>query len=289
MSTATNQLPPPPKMDKELSGHSWQDWFYKLWIQVQNMNNYDLNAIAAGQIANKSIVRVYGTTSPQTVQNARLDVWPLCNTIPTYIFPAAAARMWIVSDSANDTAAGTGVRTLMIHYLDSTYTAKEETITLNGTTAVQTVGSILRVNELHSVTVGSGGVAAGNITLQDTAAAPTNKYSYIVAGYNKSEQAVYTVPTGKTGYISFATLSSGSTSGTHYTRFFLRTTSDEDGTLYPGVFNIQAVAGSLNSNEAMNLLPPIKIPATADVKISVISDAANANVTADVFLMGWIE
>lgn len=28
---AIQPLPPPPRMDKDLASHPWQDWFYKLW------------------------------------------------------------------------------------------------------------------------------------------------------------------------------------------------------------------------------------------------------------------
>lgn len=32
----SNILPPPPRHDKDLIGHSWQDWIYKVWTKKKN-------------------------------------------------------------------------------------------------------------------------------------------------------------------------------------------------------------------------------------------------------------
>lgn len=79
----------------------------------------------------------------------------------------------IVSSSANDSSAGTGARQVTIYYLDSTGAGPslaqpfyEETITLNGTTAVNTVNSnICFIEKIVVTQVGSGGFNAGTITL----------------------------------------------------------------------------------------------------------------------------
>lgn len=79
----------------------------------------------------------------------------------------------MLSDSVNDTAAGTGARTVFISGLDSNYDVISETVTLNGTSAVQTVRSYLRVNSFLIMSAGSGKTNAGSITLRVTGGGST--------------------------------------------------------------------------------------------------------------------
>ena len=172
----------------------------------------------------------------------------------------------------------------MIHYLDDTYAEQTEEVTLNGITAVATTAdNILRVNQLHTATVGTGGGAAGNIDIRHLSDTPI--YGRIPVGENNSLDANWTVPLGKTAYI--VCWSVGSAGGNKDTRFLLETTSDLSGVLRPGLFIHQDVAIVEDSALHLPFYIPIKVPATADVKISVIS-AANAAI-ASAHIEGWIE
>ena len=128
------------------------------------------------------------------------------NGINLVTFPAAAAIMAFASDDANDTSAGTGLRTMRITYLDSTYTEQTETITLNGTTKVASVNTMLRINLMEGLTAGSSGQNAGNIyvglnTDTFTAGAPdTAVFHTMEVTRNLSACGVYTVPNGKRFY-----------------------------------------------------------------------------------------
>lgn len=88
----------------------------------------------------------------------------------TYTEQTTGAQRSVKSSSANDTSAGTGARQLKITYFNSTLTTKStETITLNGTTAVNTVATdICFIEKMEVVSVGSGGVNAGTLTLFTT-------------------------------------------------------------------------------------------------------------------------
>jgi hypothetical protein len=85
----------------------------------------------------------------------------------TYTEPAAAAQRSIVSASASDTAAGTGARTVRITYYDNSGNGPLfETVTLNGTTAVNTVATDIRfIESLMVITAGSLSTNAGIISL----------------------------------------------------------------------------------------------------------------------------
>jgi hypothetical protein len=214
------------------------------------------------------------------VQNVRVDLWEGPTT--TYVFPTSAVQMAVVSSSAADAAAGTGVRQVMIHYLDANYAVQTVTVTLNGITPVNTV-NMLRINGVHSVAVGSGGAAAGNISITNGGVT----YGYISAGSNTARQAIYTVPAGVKGYISHWQTSSGS-SGSHFCQTILQAATHDD-TLWPGVFLVQDEQGTQNNGVAITFPTPIPIPATTDVKVSAVSDNPAANVIALAGIMGWFE
>lgn len=61
--------------------------------------------------------------------------------------------MVAVSTNAQDSANGTGIRTIHIDTLDENYILTSQVVTLNGTTPVALTGTILRVNYIHATTV----------------------------------------------------------------------------------------------------------------------------------------
>ena len=60
--------------------------------------------------------------------------------------------------------AGTGVRSVLVTYIDTDGYQKQEVVVLNGTTPVETVGEASKFLHLQAYALGSGGAAAGNIT-----------------------------------------------------------------------------------------------------------------------------
>jgi hypothetical protein len=106
----------------------------------------------------------------------------------------------IVSSSANDAAAGTGARTVKIFFVNATgATAGTETVTLNGTTPVNLATTTKCFTEkMEVVTAGSGGVAAGTISLKTAAAGGGTTVGTIATGDTQTYWAHHYVVTGKT-------------------------------------------------------------------------------------------
>lgn len=119
-------------------------------------------------------------------------------------FPATAATVTLSSSSANDTnAAGTGCRKVFVNGLDASYNSVSETVNMNGTTAVTTVNSYLRLSngslvctEAGSSLGNEGIIYAGTGTV--TAGKPATVYNLINTGESQSHVGAYTVPAGKT-------------------------------------------------------------------------------------------
>lgn len=235
----------------------------------------------------KSPFEVIGSCN--TVNNSRVDVTNIgsAGAGVVYAFPSSGIQMRAVSDSPLDTANGTGVRTLRVHSLNSAYVEVTIDLTMNGNTPVNfPAADAFRINGTHALTTGNLSQAAGNITITDITG--NIVYARIEAGHMMSKNAVYTVPAGKQAYVDYFAAFAGSGTGTHYTRFDLRGTT-HDNVLLPGVFIAHSSRSALNGGGSTNFPRPHRFPEKCDIKVSVISDAANANVLADAEFSGWIE
>ena len=237
-----------------------------------------------GIYPNRSMLKIFGKAPD--VDNTYVDAWEGPTT--TYVFPAAAQQMHVVSTSASDTSAGTGTRTVKIYYLDANYAEHVETVTLNGTTPVNTVATnILRVQKMHSFSTGSNGYPVGDIALKNTAGTVT--YSQMKANRNTAQQCIWTVPAGKTLYLSQWFAASGAASSNHFTQVILRATAWDGYSVTGGGF---VTVDPISVQDASVVQPfniPVKIPALSDIKVSAISDAGAANVVVTASISGWYE
>jgi hypothetical protein len=116
-----------------------------------------------------------------------------------YTEPASSAAFSIKSANANDTSAGTGARTVTITYFDGTSgSLSTETVTLNGTTCVNSVTTTARyIEKITVTTVGSTGSNVGIITLY-TGTGCVTTVGTIAATDNTTLWAHHYVPVGKT-------------------------------------------------------------------------------------------
>jgi hypothetical protein len=117
----------------------------------------------------------------------------------TYTEQTANAQRSVSSANANDTAAGTGARTVEITYFTVTGTGPfTETITLNGTTAVNTVATnICFIESMVVKTAGSTGVNAGIVRIYTTTGGGGSIFASIAAGDNRTFYAHHHVAAGE--------------------------------------------------------------------------------------------
>lgn len=121
----------------------------------------------------------------------------------TYTPQGANAQRSVNSTSANDTSAGTGARSVTINYLDVNFTLKSETITLNGTTGVNTVNTdIAFIESIQVTTVGSGGGNAGTIQVWTSTGATGSVWGSIAVSDNQTFWAHHYVPANVTCYVT---------------------------------------------------------------------------------------
>ncbi len=143
--------------------------------------------------------------------------------IATAWVPPTTARVHaLVSTSVNDASAGTGARTVLVTGYNSSRALVSETVTLNGTTPVNTSGSYSHITEMRVLTVGSGGTTAGVITA--TAATDSTVTSSIPVAHNVSVVPVlYPIESGATWRLEDVTVSaSNAATGDFYVSLGLR-------------------------------------------------------------------
>jgi hypothetical protein len=158
-----------------------------------------LYGISLGWHSGYSTIQKHGRNPDVDATAAVEDIWAGGGSYTG--FPTGAAEtLTIVSSSANDAAAGTGLRTLYLDGLDANGAAQTETVTMNGLTEVVTSTTWTRVNQAIGLTAGSGGTNAGTITIKHTTTT-ANVFASLIAGWSRSTAAIYTVPANATGLL----------------------------------------------------------------------------------------
>jgi hypothetical protein len=208
-----------------------------------------------------------GTTEEDIITQGGVYPW----------IPAGGIALEVVSSNAADTLAGTGVQKVKITYLDTDYSQQTQTLDMNGTTPVPlTDTTILRVNSIRATQVGTAGVAVGNITCRLVGGAATI-YRQIEIGFTRGRGLTYTVPLGKTLYLTSVVVSSSHADADKYVRWIGRAQVDDTApTVKINFFQPFFEVITRNANFYREFEMPIKIPATADLKMSASCLAAGA-------------
>lgn len=194
---------------------------------------------------------------------------------------AAAGIVKLSSGSADDTSAGTGARTVTIYGLSTAGVEQSESMTLNGQTGVNSVKSYSRVNRIIVNTAGSGGVNAGIIYIGTgtiTTGVPAVVWACIDPEMNQTLMAVYTVPAGKTFYMTRVVLSTNSNKGAEL-YLFVRPSGE--------IFQVKDASFTFSDTYEMTFDFPLKFEAGCDVDIRAKASAVGASFGARV--SGWIE
>lgn len=160
---------------------------------VPNRQTDYLVSVASGNVSGQSLVLL--TSRNADIDTAVEDIIPQGGT---WAQPTADRIHDITSSSVNDTAAGTGMRTIKIFGL-SGGNMITETISLNGNTNVPTANSYGIIYQIEGLTAGSLLTNEGTITA--TAQTDATVTITIPPSYGQADLGVFQVPTGYTGYL----------------------------------------------------------------------------------------
>jgi hypothetical protein len=207
-----------------------------------------------------------------------------------YTWSSAAVKLKISSDNGADDGdpAGNGANTVTVEGLDGNYAEISETVTMNGTTPVETDATFLRTHRMYVATAGSGLTNTGVIYAADTGDSygtpgvpdtATGIRSTIGAGEGQTLQAFYTVPAGYTAYLYNITSSS------------FNATNSSDVTLVSrlvgGAFRTQNKFTVFKGSFLMPYAAPAVFPEKTDLEMRVVGNASatDASGTMDIILV----
>lgn len=243
-------------------------------MSVLHLSVLERDEIARGNMTGKSAFRRFGHnpdcgTSWETVWHTGG-----LNTTLT-----GAEQLKIVSDDTDDDGdpGGAGARTIFLSGLDTNHSIQSETKTMNGTTAVTTDNSYLRIFKAQVVTAGATGYNEGTILIKNNAADTT--LLTIEPQEAESHCAAWTVPAGKTAYITSWRGSESSAKGTDMALWFRDVTEN--------VWQYKRGVYTIDNMFDIKFSIPIVVTEKTDIEVRVKAIIAGAKVST--LFRGWHE
>lgn len=173
--------------------------------QVKDNNDMNIN-LSHNIFRANEVFRIHGTNP--VIGTTNEDIW---NVGGFYNWTSDPSYIQVVSNNVQDGITGLGAQQVRLYGLDTNYNLFNETINLVGNGIAYSANQYQRIYEAHVSKVGTFhgsnynnidiGISGSGILLAriggDGGAIDTAAY-----GIGTSEQAIFTIPANKTGYIS---------------------------------------------------------------------------------------
>jgi len=185
-----------------------------------------------------------------------------------YNFPSDAAVLRVFSDQTQDDDGDDGARVITIEGLDANYNEVSVDVTMNGTNAVNTTQTFTRVNRAF---VKTAGVLSHNRGVISIVHQGTGTYTVatIPATMAQTQQAIYTVPSGKTLYIDDINFTAAMSLANKKAQ--VRAVITEFG----GAARTRYI-NVLQSNQLITKFEyPLAVPQKSDIVLNVLTDSTN--------------
>jgi hypothetical protein len=232
--------------------------------------------VARGQVSYHTSQFKFGFNSD--IDDTEETVWAQGGL---YSYLSSASVLKVSSSSTADTSAGTGARTVQLYGLDADYNEINETVTLNGQTAVNTTNSFLRINRMVIRSAGTGGQNAGVVyagTGTVTSGVPANKYATIAVGDNQTLMAILTVPAEHTAYLLQKDLTVATAQNNKYATVWLVARPNGE------VFQTRDKHALDNNVLHQKYDIPLKFEEKTDIEIRCIGDSSGADIAVSASL-----
>jgi hypothetical protein len=216
------------------------------------------------------------------------DIWAVGGV---YTYLTAATQMEIVSTVTTDGVAGDGCRSVVIQGLDADFLEISETLATNGTTAVPTVNSYIRINRMYCLDTGVyGGSNLGDLTLRTVSGGASHALiSYASGGANWAEGQTqlgrYCVPAGKVGFITSLEVGIDSGKGADI-QIYQRQNADNVAAPFCSKRLVKSMDGVVG-DFTMNFDGPLIFPAMTDIITRArLTSGANGriHISYDIFI-----
>jgi hypothetical protein len=232
--------------------------------------------VAAAGIGQYSIINKFGKLT--TLTNTEEDIWTPGGA---YNFATMATNVAIHSLDAGDASGSTGALSVKIVGLNENWEDTEETLTLDspGTPAISTQ-AYQRIFRAFVVSAGTyGGNNVGDLVIhQGDATAVT--LAAIDAGRGQTQMAIYTIPAGKTGWMTEFDYSVDSAKTADF-YMYRRENADSSASAPFGAKRLIYEVVSVSEQGKKKLDVPVSIPEKTDIWMAAKGSAAGADVVGN--------
>jgi hypothetical protein len=226
--------------------------------------NFALN-LARGKVRGTSYVEKFGRNP--TVATSIETIWDRGGI---YEYLTSATAVYVYSANAADGLTGTGARKVTIQGLDTDYNLVQEEVTVNGAASTQT---FLRVYRAFISDAGSDGYNRGDLVISTAASGAGTVLAQIggdgtglnYIGFGQTMLSLYTVPAGKTAYLTQWTI--GAADYNTATSAFLRTRLPVNGFVMT-TSDTMSVSGGLH---VKNYVIPLKFNEKVDIEVQAFN------------------
>ena len=199
-----------------------------IWNKVlQKLNNNNTQQYEVVMLADKdgNIINTFGAASNIPIAAGEVDgyqnvhkfgmvdgnhgtdwttVWSAADEAETTLYPwdTAAGTLSVVSSEDVDADGDIGTHTIIVEGLDTNYNPISESFTLSGET--ETGEGAVTFHRVNRAYITAGGTNVGKIQIKNG----TVVVAEIAVGMGQTQMCVYTIPAGKTGYLTRVAASS---------------------------------------------------------------------------------
>ena len=226
--------------------------------------------ISAGDVAGTGYIEKFGMNTD--VDSNKETIW---DGGEIYSYISTAETVAVTSTTGVDSAAGAGARTVEIQGLDADHNLVYETLTVGGGAGTQ---EFLRIFRANVVTAGTSGINEGtvSITSSDTstvlAQIGVDGTGSNAAGRGQTFMALYTVPAGKTAYLTQWTVGCGKQNTDAVATFLARPEG--------GAWNAKDIITVSATTYAKDYKIPLQFTEKTDIEIRAYSTTNNSLVSS---------
>ena len=225
--------------------------------------------IANGDVQGYAAIHKFGRNP--SIGNVPETVW-MHGGKYQYLAVGAASTLYAYSADSEDSASGTGARTVTILGLDNNFNEIEETVTVGG---APTTLEFLRVYRAFVDTAGSTNTNEGNVLISTGAGGTGTVLADIgtigtgtTFGLGQTQLALYTIPAGKTGYLT--TWNVGCAPMNNKATVILKSREING----DGPFRTKDIVDLVGGYHTQNYSIPLRFPAKTDIEVVAAADTS---------------
>lgn len=227
--------------------------------------------IAAGLVDGYNSIHKFGRNP--SIGNVPETIW-MHGGIYQYLDVGSDSTIYAYSASLDDGPGNPGAHTITVQGLDNNFNEIEETITVNGPAST---ASFLRVYRAFVATAGALRANDGDILISTAASGGGTVLADIgvigtgtTTGLGQTQLALYTIPAGKTGYLTTWNIGVAPMNNAVTVTLLSR---EQDGSSAP--FRTKDIADIVGGYTTQNYSIPLRFPEKTDIEVRGTGDQSS--------------